>query len=430
MGLLTKMSIPLLLVILPASANTQTVTVEDITPKQEYQFDLPSGSTMANPAGMERFREMAAEIGRESAETTMREMARISKELGIEQNEPNTAEALAAAPGEALLPQGHRATILVSASLGENTLKDMLARFQMRKDVRLAFRGVPAHMTVPEFAYWLSQLTENNGNPIQDLNIVIDPEIFDLVGATMAPTTVIENLNETGLSSDLDLGRVIARGEGSSDPDWQHDQFLKGEADTRNPNVVEIEEEDLRIRAQREASQVASKLTTDPDELKGRYWDRIGHETHMLMIRPAGVDRTRQLHFMFRTDADIKDNNGSVIAYAGEVFQPKDVQPFDRRIFVLNPNIEAEVEHLEEAMATPRTGVARTMIIVTELPKTKPGQEPWDGLQALIDRFKVQVFVLNDHFKTSFKIEHTPTEIYPETLGGHVEVMSYEKALK
>lgn len=422
---------------LASSAQEVRLTPEDIAPTQGYDFDLGAGEFTA-PAQLEEFRSLAAEIGQEAAAEAGKTLRKIADDLGVETAPPETAETLAAAPGVARLPDGIRASILVSANLGENTLAGMLDRYRLRKDVRFVFRGIPEGMTVPQFGLWLSKLTflteaDRTAAPA-DMNIILDPELFALTGAELAPTIILEDLNdprEGGQGEGIDLGRIIARAEGFSDPDWLHAQYLKGNAEgLTNPNVVEITEEDLRVRAEREARQVAARLTRDPEVLKERFWDRTARDLKAMPVTPAAANRKRQLHFMFRTAEPIKDHRGKILAHAGEVFQPKDVAPFDRRIFVVNPNRPEELAFVEEALRAPRPGVTRALIIATELPDRVPGQDPWQGLQAMVTRFGMQVFLLNDQFRENFQVQHTPTEIYPETLGGSVEVISQEVALE
>ena len=260
----------------------------------------------------------------------------------------------------------------------------------------------------------------------------LDPELFERAGATLAPTLLLEDLNkpsDLGEPSDLDAGLIVARAEGLTDPDWLYDQMKKGQPDQRSPNVVEIEEEDLRARAAREAEQVAQRLSRDADTLKDRFWKRTGDDLEGMAITPASADRTRQLHFMFKTSQPITDQDGRVLAHAGEVFQPSDVLPFDRRIFVFNPNDPDELQFVEDAFKAPRPNVNRTLLILTELPTVGPNQQPWYGLQAIVDRFGIQAFLLNDQFRNAFKIEVTPTEIYPIATNGTESVISAEYSL-
>lgn len=416
---------------LALQAQEYRLSPQDLLPQSNYEFDLPTGAELANPKGMEAFNKMAEEIRQSSTAIVMKDLQARGIALGILPDGQTPAEALAAAAGEARLPEGYRVTIFVSRAMGEGALRDLMSLHRNRKDVRFVFRGVPDGMSVPEFGWWLKELLSPDGDLIQDLNINLDPELFDLAGAEMAPTMILEDLNQTdtAATNGKDVGKIMARAVGFNDPDWLYERMQKGQTDERSNNAVPIEEEDLRVRAEREAAAVASRFTRDPEVLKSRYWDRQAASLKGMRVMPAGTDRRRVLHFMYRAGEEIKDNDGKVLAFADEVFQPHDVLPFDRRIFVFNPNIEREVRFVEEQLQTNRAGVSRIMLIVTEVPQTQPGQEPWDGLQALIDRFGVQVFLLNDHFRTSFSIEATPTEIFPEQGNGRVEVISEEWGL-
>lgn len=421
---------------LAVSAQQYRLTPHDVTPQRQYDFGLTAEEF--SPRAGDKYVPLAEEISKQSAEETVVAIQKAGESLGVTDVDQDTAETLAAAPGIAKLPDGFRASILVTSNLGENTLKDMLDRYRLRKDVRFVFRGIPAGMTVPQFGLWLSELTALDdselGQAPNDMNIILDPELFAETGAQLAPTIVLEDLNQPRDSSagaGLDLGHIVARAEGFSDPDWLYSQYTKGNTDRlTNPNVVAITEEDLRVRAKREAEEVAARLTRDPDILKRRFWDRTAQSLQAMPVTPAAEDRERQLHFMFKTDEAITDHEGNILAHAGEVFQPKDVAPFDRRIFVVDPTRPEELDFIEQALATPRQGVSRVLIVATKLPPTAPGDDPWAGIEAIAARFGILVTLLNDQFRTSFQIEHTPTELFPRPINGVVEVFSREVAIK
>lgn len=412
-------------------AQEYRINPQDLLPKASYDFDLPTGEVLANPDRLEELKQMAEEIRSSSTSIVMQDLQERGIALGILPEGQSPAEALAAADGDAKLPAGYRVTIFVSRSMGEGALRDLMSLHRNRKDVRFVFRGVPEGMSVPQFGWWLKELLQPKGDLIQDLNINLDPEIFDLADAELAPTMILEDLNvlDHAASGGKDVGKIVARAVGYNDPDWLYERMLKGQTDERSTNAVPVEEEDLRVRAEREASAVAARFTRDPEVLKNRFWDRQASSLKLLPVQPAAVDRRRVLHFMFRAESEIRDNDGKILAFAGEVFQPNDVLPFDRRIFVFNPNIKREVDFVDAELKRNRSGVSRIMLLVTEVPQTAPGQQPWDGLQALIDRFGVQVFLLNEHFRSSFSIEATPTEIFPEQANGRVQVISEEKGL-
>lgn len=412
-------------------AQEYPLTKQDITPDKEYDFQLPSGPVLANPEGVEKHLPIARELARKSTHDTMKALLERGIVLGVLPPNKTPVKALASAPGLSMLPEGMRASILISSAMGEGTIKALVDKYRLRKDVRFVFRGIPEGMSVPEFGFWLKEIVAPESQEIDDVNITIDPELFELAGATLAPTLLLEDLNATdpNRSVGTDLGIIVARSEGFPDPDWVYDQYQKGTIDHKNPNVVEISEEDLRNRARREAHQVAQRLTRDQDVIKKRYWGRKARQIDAYSIKSAGVDRERVLHFMFHTNEAIKDHKGNILAHSGEVFRPNDVLPFDRRVFVFNPNSEYELAFVEAALKERRPGVSRTMLVLSEIPQTTSDQEPWHGIQALIDRFGTHVFLLNDQFRAAFQIEFTPTEIFPRKTETSVDVISLEHSL-
>lgn len=426
-------------VLAPTASVAQEIRLApgDIEPRHAHEFDLPADG-FADPPGLDRFETLAREIASGSALVTGQAIERAARDMGVPPEAATPAEALAAAPGVARLPEGVRASILVSAALGENTLKDMLHRYRLRKDVRFVFRGIPPDMTVPQFGLWLARLAalsdDEMNQPPGDLNIVLDPELFSLARVELVPTVLLEDLNRPFGSdggANLDLGHVIARAEGYSDPDWLHDRMTSGASDTlTNPNVVQVSEEDLRVRAEREAAAVSMRLTRDPATLARRFWDRAAQQLDAMPVTPAPADRRRELHFLARTAEAIRDHDGRILAHPGEVFRPADVLPFDRRILVIDPQDPAEMAFAARAMAAPRPGVTRALVVATRVPTPEPGGDPWQGLSSLVDRLQVPVYLLNDEFRRAFGIEHTPTEIFPETLDGTTAVISQETMIR
>lgn len=431
MGVLKTLALSgAVLVPLAVGAQQYTLQPDDLKPRQDYTGAMPTFQELTQPKRIDAYRAMAAEINRQSQAETSRAIAAKGQQMGLPADGLTLTERQERAPGIAAFPAGYRVSILVSKAMGEGALKDLLARYRDRKDVRFVFRGVPAGMTVPTFAYWLTQLAGKEGEEITDLNIVLDPELFSQAKAVLAPTMVLEDLQKAVPGTTVDMGAIVARAVGYTDPDWLFAEFQSGDTELSGGAAVEVEEEDLRARAEREAAQVASRLTRDPKVIRQRFWDRQAHALHMMQVRPAAVDRTRELHFLARAAEPIRDHKGKILAFQGEVFQPSDVAPFDRRIFAFNPNRPREVEFVAEALASPRGAVVKTMLVLTELPVVAAGREPWAGIQDLVDRFHMQVFLLNDQFRSAFSVEASPTEIYPARVGSGLRVFNTEYALE
>ncbi|PZQ48802.1 MAG: hypothetical protein DI556_13385 [Rhodovulum sulfidophilum] len=398
-----------------------------VRPGQDQGRDLPSYEELARPDGIERFEGIAREIARQSSDEAMGELRRRASVLGVGPSaQPEVA-------GIRKLPEGYRATILLSLSMGEEGLRGIFAKFAGRSDVRFAFRGVPDDMTVPDFALTVAKIAagDDSGRLSGNFPAVLDPVIFDAVEATAVPLVIVEDLSKMGaVAPGRDLGAVVMRASGVSDADYAFERFEAGEAALSQGPLFAIEEEDLIARAKREALVVEAGLTRDPDRLRDRYWSGQQGRLEAMPITPAVADDTRQLFFAYVPSEDIRDSEGNVIAYAGQVFSPNDVLPWNRRMFVFDPMDPDEVAFIERLRAEPREGIAREIFLVTNLADRAAPARPWEVLQGVVDRFRQPAFLLTDEVLRSFQIRHTPTEIYPELVDGRVEVFAREYSLK
>ena len=320
--------------------------------------------------------------------------------------------------GERHLPEPYRVTIMVSQSMGDDALEALAVRLKGRSDVRLAFRGVPAGMSVPQFAFWLSSLQGEPGEA--SIEAVIDPDIFEATGTTLVPTMVLEDMSAPAPSRDADTGEIVATAVGFHDPDWLHERFLAGDTAPSSRNVYEVSEEDLRERARRDAQAVMARLGADNEARVARYWSDTARKLDRAGLTPATADSIRPLAFIFRAEEAIRDAQGAVLAYPGEIYDARDVRPFDRRLVVFDPNRPAELDFVRQTLAREEAGVTRTVLVATALPGTAPDAQPWDGLQALVTEFEQKVFLLNPQMQRAFQIRHTPTIVRPRPEEGDV----------
>lgn len=399
------------------------------SPGDDPGFSLPTRDEMIRPPGYDRFLDMATEIARKSAteqEEATREAARAMGLQPTDHPDPERTEDSAASWGSGRLPQGFRVTVMISAALGDRDLKALFETYAGRPDVRFAFRGVPANMTVPDFALWLQSLFENR-SMMETTNIVLDPELFKATDTQLAPTILLEDMTGKGsVSDESDTGLIVASATGFSNPDWIYDRYRHGETHYPSADAVLVTEEDLRERAQREAAAKLSALTVDPDVLMSRYWQRLGRDLDRAPVTPAKQKRERIIHSSFSPQQPIRDHDGKLLAYPGEVFDPSTVLPFDRQILVFDPTRPAELQFVADRLSAPPEGVSRQVLIITRIPETAGAEPPWQGIQLLVERYRLPVYVLTTDFRTAFGIEHTPTEIAPSRLSNRVQVLAVE----
>lgn len=431
-------SLLLTIAMLPGMAYAQGLQGLDFDtltrPGKEPGFVLPTQEEMTQPPGYDRFLQMADEIARQSAkehEASALEAAKQLDVLPLDDEAESNVDLASDAPswGASRLPQGYRVTIMVSAALGDRALKALFETYAGRPDVRFAFRGVPADMTVPDFAVWLQSLFENP-TLMEMTQIVIDPDLFRATDASLAPTIVLEDLGAaSSVDEDSDTGRILATATGFSNPDWIYDRYLRGETQYPNADAVLVTEEDLRDRAEREAAAKLATLTTDPDVLVDRYWNRLSKDLGRAPVTPANIKRERQIHASFVPKEAIRDNDGRILAYPGEVFNPSTILPFDRQVLVFDPSRPGELDFVTSRLASPPEAVTRQVLIVTRIPDVANGEPVWFGLQRLVDRFHLPVYVLTADFRRAFGIEHTPSEISPRRDGQNLQVIVTETVI-
>lgn len=412
-----------LLALLPSIAMAQTPdmpTYQDLT-GQPNQFDLPTQDQLSKPPRYDEMLGIAAEIAAQSGQETMRVLREKAKEQGVVVAEADEM------PDDMTrkLPDGFRATILVSTSMGETALQELLLRYQRRLDVRFAFRGIPEDMTLPEFAQVIYKMSQT-ADGVEGVNMVLDPELFTMTGVSVAPTVLIEDFNSSPVVPDKDAGKVVMIARGLSNPDYVFQQFEDGETEMSQSSYTEVIEEDIIQRAQREAAEKMAQMTRDPERLRDRFWQRQISDLRTMPVTPARVNRTKQLFFAYVPQEDILDNDGNVLAHAGQVFQPTHVIPFDRLMVVFDPTQPNQIDFVEQQISMSRPGVTKTVLVASNLKDAAPGEYPWQQLQDLVTKFQIPVFLLTDQLRAGFQIEHTPSLVYPEMINGQPEVMLSE----
>lgn len=403
MGFLKTNAICSLLAILPAALHAQQVSPSDLQPVEIPHDQLPTKEQLTNPPGFSEFLRQAEAIASRSAQKLEDEIEKQSSEMGL----PLPSQTH---PGLRDIPEPYHIIVLVSHSLGDEFFKQALRENIGRVDVTYAFRGVPPHMNVPEFAYWLSTIQE--AVSAQGSSITIDPEIFEQTGIQSVPAMLLEDTS-TATMRDSEHGDIVAQAIGFHDTSWFYEQFEKGDVTNQSTNTKPIVEEDLRLRAAREASQVNERLGDSAEERVSRYWQSQRSSVESMGITPALSDSRRELFFNFVADRDIKDAHGRVLAHQGEVISAWDVAPFDRRLIIYDPARPEEVQFVEDLLQEKEDGVTKTVLVASRLPNTIVGQEPWAGLQEQVTRFQRRVFLINPSLKDSFKIRHTPTVVRP-----------------
>lgn len=215
----------------------------------------------------------------------------------------------------------------------------------------------------------------------------INPLRFTEFNVTHVPAIVVTSLGTS---------HVIT---GTLDMEYVKSQIESG-ADTTEPagQVFNIDEPDM-VEQMKEA---AANINWDDKQKKAkeRFWKK--YKTHEL---PFASDSEQWLiDPTTRVVSDIKNGQGQVLAYAGEVVNPLHKFPAKLTIFVINPYSESQMKWVKEKI---NTVGGMFQVHITHVDK----KEGWDDYGDIRKKLGAPAFVLPEQVISKFKVKATPTII-------------------
>lgn len=297
--------------------------------------------------------------------------------------QPTEAPGAQPAPDAPLSANDVRVTVLVSTSLGEGQLSDIVAFASQTPGTRVVFRGVKPKQPLMAFIRDLKTLVVKL-DPVPELQI--DPTRFH--GETRAPVMIAE-----GPQGEL------ARVAGLADPQWLRAQVLagqRGDLGVRGP-VRSVAEPDLIDELKGRLASL--DLTALRDKAAGRYWQRVAFED----LPVAGRTRERTVDPTVVANADVRDVQGNLIVAAGTRTNPLDLLPFTQRLVVFDGADFRQVALAQRLGQQARPG-QRVTYIVTGLDR----RAGWEGLQSVENRLDAPVYLLTADVRQRFALERVP----------------------
>lgn len=300
--------------------------------------------------------------------------------------------------------EGEWVNILISRSLGESTLKQIMASVEgYDVPVRFVFRGIPEGATINDsmrdFASWSRDLPSRP-------EAVLNPTLFS--------DSQVENVPRMMW---MDAGNPIASVDGITNPKWLKNQIdlgEKGYLGVRGP-VEEISERNL-IEVMKE-KMLGIDLMAKKQESIDTYFER----TQFIYLPEAKEDRTRYIDPSVVVQKALRNAKGEVVIPAGAGFNPLTMRPFTLRLIVFNPSREEELEWLADLE---RENYLKDMYIASEL----DGARGWDQLQAAQDMIDDNIFLLKTDVWQRFDIEKTPSIVTSEGLMFRIDEINLDKS--
>ncbi len=288
-------------------------------------------------------------------------------------------------PGPA--KKGERIEILVSFSLGEAALHEILQDIAAEPQAAAVFRGLPPGAGMREGIAMIQSLAKDMNPPPR---ILIDPTRFRKRNTDQVPTLSIYDGDNLLISARGITGIRYLRSRLHSG--------AHGDLGALGPVEQASEPDLIDIMQQRLASLDLKKYA---DGARERYWDKITY-TDLPQAKEA---RTRHIDPTVVVTADIKDANGKVLVPAGKRINPLNEVAFTQRLIVFDASRQNQVEFVQKLGQRYRD--KRVTLIAARLDHAAG----WDGFRKLQDTLHGPVYVLTPDVQSRFQIERLPSVV-------------------
>lgn len=289
--------------------------------------------------------------------------------------------------------------LFASRSLGKRGLKNIFETASHNQNVLVVFRGIPKDANLGEAMLEIQDIAVQY-NPVP--NIIIDPALFEEYKVEVVPAVVIREESTTGFNK---LPKEVAKVFGLSTYDWIMSQIESGGrgdlgvrgpvADISEPNLIELMKERFAAIDWEEKKEAA----------KNNFWKNQKFRT----LPKATKARTRFIDPSIYITADIKAENGAIIASKGDVINPLDITPFTQAVIVFDPLDKGQVKLVRNSLEriSKTEGVTKITYIATRFDKEKG----WDSYKEATDAFSAPVYLLTPDFQSRFQLERVPSVI-------------------
>lgn len=294
-----------------------------------------------------------------------------------------------------------RYRLFITQSMPDAEIASLVELARQQPDVVLVLRGLRPGQKLTEIYSWLApHLRASTTQGRQVPNITLDPEPFNALGVADAPA----------LARYDDNGQLVAFVLGVTSTDWLESQIAaggRGNLGAYGPTVPVIEEDIIEAMKAR-----ASQL--DFTESAAGALDRFWKNTPLHGLPRTRQDRVRTLDPTFEISETMAAPDGTVIARAGDRFNPLEAVPFSSVLGFFDPADEAQVAWAQRLVAA---HPGRKVTLMASQLRSVDGLE---GLGRLADRVGAKVFSLPAEVRNTFHIESVPTVVTAQGLHFHI----------
>ena len=284
-------------------------------------------------------------------------------------------------PQSPMIKKG-RVILFVSASLGDETLKQAFIAASGDADVTLVFRGMLPGEKLSDVMIRLGKLFKDieprpniaiNPKSFRDHDVTVVPTIVEPATGKRISGTILAKtfLDRAGQTNEIDLGMV-------------------------GP-VNEIIEPDLTEEIKKRVADI--DVETRARERAATYWRRAP----FIDVPKARERRVRRLDPTVTTENDLRDHEGRLLAPAGTKINPMAALPFTSRVLIFDGTDPAERQWVKDHIREDRK-----IILITTRIDREVGWPAWKSLHQALGR---PVYLLQAKLAERFAVQATPTMI-------------------
>ncbi|MGR5178825.1 TrbC family F-type conjugative pilus assembly protein [Vibrio mediterranei] len=274
--------------------------------------------------------------------------------------------------------------ILMSASMGDENIRNLLMAYKHRQDVSFVIRGLlPNERTITDAGLRIIRLVADFDTVP---NVSLDPRPFKAISAEYVPYVLA-----------YDGDRLISYASGLTNVQWIADQEKHGKKGFLGNYgaMVKIAERDLEdiLRERFEALDKQALI----QGAKDRFWDNRQY------LSLPKVQKTQRRTFSpdLLLQQDVITEEGYVIALKGQAFNTLEHMPFTQRLVVFDATDKAQLEYVK---ALPDSHL-RTKYITTKFDNSLK----WDAVKSVERYLDAEVFQLNSDIINAFDVRAVPS---------------------
>lgn len=326
---------------------------------------------------------IAKEISEKSQSIQKKAFAEKVKEL-----EKDSSIDVKIAKGDGMSPGG-TVYLYISFSMPDSEIKAVIEEASNANAI-VVLRGIKKGTNIKDTSLLLARLS-NKVTPRPE--VVIDPRPFQKYGVTVAPAMTLVREDKPALQARGIYSSKWIKERAESDPE----NIDLGQWGTTYP-IVEIDLiEDMKSRV----------AAIDWDEKKKNAYKDYWKKASFIELPNAQEDNEYEFDPTVTVSKDIVGTTGEILAHKGQRFNPLDMLPFTKTVFVFDSTNKKQVEYVKEQTDSLKAQSRAYILITTRVDANKG----WKAFEKIEELYQRPVYLLNKQLKNRFSIDKVPTII-------------------